>query len=117
MCIRIMKKVKNSGKCNRIDELWGEVSKQMEHEYGIMRSAAGVKNAWNRNLRAKSRFDERAVPKPQMLRTGLLIGKKKNESKNDDAEEYETTTTSSNSSELSAALGEYGSDEDDIYEF
>ncbi len=107
-----MKKVKNSGICSRIDELWGEVSKKMEQDYGVIRSAAGVKNAWNRNLRAKSRFDERANPKPQMLRTGLLG--KKHRSKNDDSDEEETT--SSNSSHPSAALEGDGSDEDDIYE-
>jgi len=110
-----MKKVKNSGVCNRIDELWGEVSKRMEQEYGVIRSAAGVKNAWNRNLRAKSRFDERANPKPQMLRTGLLgTAKKKHRSKNDDSDQEETT--SSYSSDPSVALEGDGSDEDDIYE-
>lgn len=62
-CIRIMTQVKTSNYEGTIDELWIEISRQM-NLLGFSRTSAAVKNMWNRQLRYKSRFDERARKKP-----------------------------------------------------
>lgn len=71
-CMKLMPEVKTAGACKRIDDLWEMVSKRLLSDYGFHRSPAAVKNQWNRVLRAKCGFDERATKKPHSLRTGLL---------------------------------------------
>lgn len=70
-CMRAMKEVKNSGECQRIDQLWDAIAIKMQAR-GYERTAGGVKNIWNRFLRERSGFDERANPRPEMMQTGLL---------------------------------------------
>jgi len=76
VCIKLMREIKLSGQCKRIDELWDAVSERMRNEHGSRRSGPAVKNQWNRTLREQSGFDERHRPKPYALRTGLLPSSK-----------------------------------------
>lgn len=58
-----MKVTKTSQYRGTIEDLWHIISNAMRAE-GMERSAAAVKNQWNRSLRWKSKFDERARKKP-----------------------------------------------------
>lgn len=81
VCIKLMREIKLSGRCKRIDELWNAVAERMRKDHGSTRSGPAVKNQWNRSLREQSGFDERHTPKPNALRTGLLpISKKSSRS-------------------------------------
>ena len=58
------------------DARWGFISDTLRAEHDISRSAAAVKNQWNRVLRHRSGLDERirksSASGPRPLRTGLL---------------------------------------------
>jgi len=54
-----------------IDKLWERAAEGLIEE-GVNRSSSGVKMQWTRRLRAQSGVDERAVKRPDLMRTGLL---------------------------------------------
>lgn len=57
------------------EERWEEAARRLKQS-GINRTAAGVKNHWNRVGRAASGVDERQVPKPHKMKTGLQAASK-----------------------------------------
>ena len=58
------------------EKRWDEISKRLAGRYGFyLRTAAGVKNHWNRVGRAASGIDERQHKRPNMMTTGLQKGK------------------------------------------
>ena len=75
MCITLLRNIKEAGLVSNVQKLWPIVEANMKSQ-GFDRSASAIKNHWNRHLRAKSGFDERANPRPDALRTGALDGTK-----------------------------------------
>ena len=60
------------------EKRWDEISKRLAERYGFcLRTAAGVKNHWNRVGRAASGIDERQHKRPNMMTTGLQKGRNK----------------------------------------
>lgn len=57
------------------EERWEEAARRLRL-LDVHRTAAGVKNHWNRVGRAASRVDERQVPKPHKMQTGLQASSK-----------------------------------------
>jgi len=74
LAIKTMSELQINRAPGRIDQLWDEIS-QVMHKNGYNRSAGAVKNQWNRRLRAMCGVDERAIKRPDLLRTGLLLPK------------------------------------------
>ncbi|KAI9849705.1 MAG: hypothetical protein M1837_002831 [Sclerophora amabilis] len=77
--IEIMRRLIQEGRVKG-DKRWAETSRLLKQEHQIDRSAAAVKNQWNRFLRERSGVDERrgaAVNRP--MRTGLQTPKTKKE--------------------------------------
>jgi len=73
-CIRVMRnllEIHNGSRRIAIDTLWQRASEVLAKE-GIDRSSSGIKMQWTRRLRAQSGVDERAVPRPDLMCTGLL---------------------------------------------
>jgi len=73
-CIRVMRnllEIHNGSRRIAIDTLWQRASDALAKE-GIERSSSGIKMQWTRRLRAQSGVDERAVPRPDLMCTGLL---------------------------------------------
>lgn len=52
------------------EERWEEAARRLRL-LNVNRTAAGIKNHWNRVGRAASQVDERQVPNPQRMKTGL----------------------------------------------
>jgi len=59
------------------DKRWTECAKRLKKQYAVNRSAAAIKNQWNRVLRARSGVDERKHPNPSRMTTGSLTPKKR----------------------------------------
>jgi len=59
-----------------IDKMW-ELGAGRMASAGFPRSASGIKMQWTRRLRAFTGLDERKVPNAAMMRTGLIINKRK----------------------------------------
>ncbi|KAK8217459.1 hypothetical protein M8818_001215 [Zalaria obscura] len=71
-CIRIMKEVCNDG-YDGTDLRFKEVAKRLKQQYGIERGANGVKNQWNRRLRAIAGYEDRGRRKrSDAMETSLL---------------------------------------------
>lgn len=59
------------------DKRWAECAKRLKKQQPSYRSAAAIKNQWNRVLRARSGVDERKHPNPSRMTTGSQTPKKR----------------------------------------
>ncbi|KAJ9631989.1 hypothetical protein H2203_000390 [Taxawa tesnikishii (nom. ined.)] len=73
--VAVMTAVVNAG-LGGVDARFNECSTRLLQQYGIQRSAAAVKNQWNRRLREQSGVEDRSRPYSGNASTSLL-GKKK----------------------------------------
>ena len=67
----IMGQVISEGQVHQSDQRWVAVSNRLLRQYGISRSHTAIKNFWNREGRAATGIDERRIPNPNKLVTGV----------------------------------------------
>ena len=71
MTAMVQEKHKSLGK----EERWEEAARRLQM-LDVNRTAAGIKNHWNRAGRAASGVDERKTPNPRKMKTGLQAASK-----------------------------------------
>ena len=67
----LMGQVISEGQVGQSDRRWVAVSDRLMRQYGISRSHTAIKNFWNREGRAATGIDERRIPNPNKLVTGV----------------------------------------------